>query len=342
MTITRVGLIGYGSIARTHQLALAHIDTARVTAATGSRKGDQDPPAGLTWCTSVEELLATDVDLVGICSPTAVHAEQVRLALDAGKHVVVEKPPAASAAQLQELATVASARGPQLSVVSQQRFLPHPRHAVSALASGRLGRLLLGEVRLHWKRPQSYYDQAPWRATDPQGGSLANQGWHAVDLLTAFCGPAAAVAGQTATLAHDISVEDTAVAAIRFTNGALGTIVTTTGAHDGEPSVLELITDRAHVQFTDAVITRWDVPDDVPPPPPTGSRGGGGSNDPTTIEFEPHRLQWLDMIDAIQSGRPLTVKPSDAVATLALIEACYTSSCTGTVVTMNTATQADT
>jgi UDP-N-acetyl-2-amino-2-deoxyglucuronate dehydrogenase len=287
---------------------------------------------GVVSCGSAAELVArTDVDIVAVCSPTALHAEQALLAIEAGKHVVVEKPPAATAAGLIELAEAADARGVLLSVVSQQRFLPHPRYAAAVLASGRLGRLLLGEVRLHWRRPQSYYDQAPWRATDPQGGSLANQGWHAVDLLTSLCGPAIAVAGHAATLAHRVTVEDTTVAAIRFANAALGTIVTTTAAPDGEPSVVEVLTERAHIQFTDAEITRWDVPAGVPAPPATAASGGGGANDPTRIEFEPHRLQWTEVVGAVQGRQQLTVTARDALSTLELIEAVYRSSSTRAV-----------
>lgn len=333
MTVTGVGLIGYGSIARTHQAAIEHTDGARLVAVAGSPGRPPVAPPGLAGCGSVAELVArADVDVVAVCSPTAMHAEQALLAIEAGKHVVVEKPPAATAAGLVELAEAADAKGVLLSVVSQQRFLPHPRYAAAVLASGRLGRLLLGEVRLHWRRPQSYYGQASWRACDPLGGSLANQGWHAVDLLTSLCGPAVAVAGHAATLAHDVAVEDTAVAAIRFANAALGTIVTTTAAPDGEPSVIEVLTERAHIQFTDAVITRWDVPADVPAPPATAVSGGGGANDPTRIGFEPHRLQWTEVIGAVQGRQPLTVTARDALGTLKLIEAVYQSSRTGTVV----------
>lgn len=324
-------------------MALEHTDGAELVAVCGPSPAATPPSTGLPWCADVGELVSRpDVSVVGICSPNAMHARQVRLAIEAGKHVVVEKPPAATPGELRELATAAEDRGVILSVVSQQRFLPHPRHAAAILASGQLGRVLLGEVRLHWHRPQSYYDQASWRARDRQAGSLANQGWHATDLLTLLCGPAASIAGHVAALARDIAAEDTATATIRFRNSALGVLVTTTVAPMGEPSVIEVITDRARIRFDDALITRWEVPDGVPPPPPTGSSGGGGANDPTKIEYEPHRMQWREVIAAIDGGHQLSATAWDALATLELIDGVYRSSTTGTVVSLRTTGHAGT
>ncbi|HVX45022.1 MAG TPA: Gfo/Idh/MocA family oxidoreductase [Mycobacteriales bacterium] len=323
-----IGIIGLGAIGRTHAQAIATIPGARVVAVTG-----RSDLAGAVRFDAAGDLLArNDVDVVGICSPPGVHAEQIRLAIEAGKHAVVEKSPTRTAEELAELAELAADRGVHISVVSQQRLLPHPRHIAQLLHSGRLGHPLLGEIRLHWHRPQSYYEATPWRSTDPHAGSLANQGWHALDLLSWFYGPVQSVGAMTATLGHRIEVEDTTSATMRFRSGALGSVVTTTATPPGRPSTLTLLTDQATITLSNSTIEQWDVPAGTPEPPPD-SAAGSGAADPTLIGIAGHRALWCDVVDALRDGRAPTVTAIDGARTVGLIEAVYESGRTGTLVT---------
>ena len=118
----------------------------------------------------------------------------------------------------------------RLFVVKQNRFNVPVLKAREALEAGRLGKLVLGTVRVRWCRDQSYYDQDAWRGTWAQdGGVIANQASHHVDMLGWFMGPVESVHARGARALVDIEAEDTVVATLRFRNGALG-IVEATGA----------------------------------------------------------------------------------------------------------------
>lgn len=330
---TPVAIVGYGMIGRTHREALAAVPEAELVAVVSRRGGPPDDEtadlSGVRWFHTQEELhAAVRPEIVAICSPSGQHADQTKLALEHGTHVFVEKPPAGTVDELNALNALAQRQKRHLSVVSQYRMRPQLAHVATLIKNGTLGRPLLGEMRLHWHRPQSYYESAPWRANDAHGGSLPNQGWHTVDLLTWYFGPASEVGGITATLAHDIGVEDTTSSTIRFASGALGSVVTTTTTPPGEPSELRLFFDQGSIRIQDTQVTDWDLPDDVPPPPSDGDTGSGAA-DPAAIGADSHRRQWQDLVDAVRGGTTPSVTGVDALPTLALIEAIYESAETG-------------
>lgn len=334
-----VGIIGYGLIGRTHAQALAGVD-GTVLQSIASRRGqsaanpDETYLDDARWYHSPDDLYANGVpDVMAICSPSGDHADQIRAALEHGAHVLAEKPPAGDAGELQELIDLARNRGRTLAVVSQQRLEPQLMHVARVIHHGALGRPLLGEVRLHWHRPQSYYDDAPWRATDAHGGSLANQGWHAVDLLTWFFGPASAATAQTATIAHDVSIEDTTVASVRFRSAAMGSIVTTTATPPGEPAEIRMFFERGAVTIHDTKIVEWHAPDDVPAPP-SATTTASGAADPAAIGAIGHHRQWADLATAIRTETPPAVPAEQSLHTLALIDAVYRSADTGKAVTI--------
>src|SRR5687767_13141046 len=113
----------------------------------------------------------------------------------------------------------------------------------AALEAGRFGKLVMGTVRVRWCRPQSYYDQDPWRGTWAlDGGVLSNQASHHVDLLEWMMGEVDSVFAKSATALVNIEAEDTAVVLLRFRSGALGVIEATTAARpkdlEGSISIL--------------------------------------------------------------------------------------------------------
>jgi predicted dehydrogenase len=121
--------------------------------------------------------------------------------------------------------------GAKLFVVKQNRFNVPVLKLRQALEAGRFGKLVLGTVRVRWCRQQAYYDQDPWRGTWAlDGGVLANQASHHVDLLEWMMGEVDSVFAMSATALANIEAEDTAVVTLRFRNGALGVIEATTAA----------------------------------------------------------------------------------------------------------------
>lgn len=318
----RVGIVGYGAIGRTHAEAVRA--TGGQVVAVAGRAAAADSP--FAYHADHRQLVARDdIDVVAICSPSGLHAQHALDAIAAGKHVVIEKPLALDLGDGERVIQAARDRGVLLSVISQRRFEPDLRYLQARIAGGELGRALLGEANVRWWREDSYYSSAAWRGTVAlDGGALMNQAIHIIDLLRWLLGPVDQVCGATATLAHAIESEDTAVAAIRFAGGALGSIVATTAARPGVPAELILSFERGSVAFAGAGISRWDLP--VPPPPTASPAARGGESDPAAIGVLGHIAQWRDITEALAAGRRPFVSGEDALATLALVLSIYESS----------------
>ncbi|HRQ79467.1 MAG TPA: Gfo/Idh/MocA family oxidoreductase, partial [Gemmatimonadaceae bacterium] len=173
-------------------------------------------------------LAEADCDAVAIATPSGLHPAHGILAAKAGKHVISEKPMAITLASADALVKACDDAGVHLFVVKQNRLNATVQLVKRALDTGRFGRLFLANTTVHWARPQSYYDQAPWRGTwEFDGGAFMNQASHYVDLMQWLVGPVESVIAKTATMARKIEAEDTGAAVLKFRNGALGVIEVT-------------------------------------------------------------------------------------------------------------------
>ncbi len=323
----RVGIVGFGSIGRTHLAAISAQPDAEVVAV--SRRAPLDEPIGIDCHADYRDLLRRDdIDLVVICSPSGLHADQALATLEAGKGVVIEKPIALSVEAGRQVVGLARETGRFLSVISQRRTEDALRLVDQALADGTLGRPVLGEALVRWSRDQRYYDSADWRGTRAMdGGVLTNQAIHAIDVLCWLFGPVGSVTGSTATLVRSMEAEDTAVASLRFASGALGSITATTAIYPGMPAEINVFCSRGSASLHDAAVARWDVPG--VPEPALDANVGSGSTNPAAIGDLGHRRQWRNIIDAYRSGERPLVTGEDALATYAVIAAIEESSRTG-------------
>jgi UDP-N-acetyl-2-amino-2-deoxyglucuronate dehydrogenase len=226
----RFAIVGCGRISKNNIEALAkhsaHAEVVAVCdiepAALAAAREATGAPGFLRY----EELLEkSDADVVVLCTPSGLHAQQAVLAARAGKHVVTEKPMATRWQDGKRMVEACDAAGVRLFVVKQNRrntTLQLLKHAVD---EGRFGRIYMVTVNVFWTRPQAYYDSARWRGTwEFDGGAFMNQASHYVDLLDWLVGPVESVQAYTATLARDIEVEDTGVMAVRWRSGALGSV----------------------------------------------------------------------------------------------------------------------
>jgi UDP-N-acetyl-2-amino-2-deoxyglucuronate dehydrogenase len=133
--------------------------------------------------------------------------------------------------------------GKLLTVICQHRFDAASLLVKDLLQSGKLGKIILATASVKWWRTQKYYDEGDWRGTWALdgGGAVMNQGIHTIDLLQWLAGEIDTVYAQTRTAAHErIEVEDTAVAALTFKSGAIGTYVASTAVYDGLPVKIDL------------------------------------------------------------------------------------------------------
>jgi UDP-N-acetyl-2-amino-2-deoxyglucuronate dehydrogenase len=341
--MTGFGIVGTGVIAALHAAAIRTLPDARLAAVTdvvpgaagafaAARGGAAEP--------DLDALLARpDVDVVCVCVPSGLHAEIGVRAARAGKHLAVEKPVDVTLAAADRLIEAARAAGVALTVISQHRFDPGLIELKRLIDEGALGRLVLGEASTKWYRAQAYYDSAAWRGTwAMDGGSLMNQGVHYVDLLRWCMGPAAEVTAVCATQAHQVEVEDTALAVVRFSSGAVGTIVSTTAAYPGFPQRLEITGTGGTVIVEDGRITRRALTGQLADGTVAdgtveeGAAGPGAAADPAAIEVASHAAQLADLLAAVAEGREPAVGGQAGRDALEIICAVYESARTGQTV----------
>ena len=331
----RFGIIGCGLISNWHADAILRIAGAELVAATDvsekSRKAFSEKYKVKVY-DSVEELLASDIDVVSICTPSGLHAPQAIQAANAGKHVIVEKPMAITLQQADEIIEAAEKNSVKISVISQLRFSQSIQKVKNAINENLLGRLVSGDVYMKFFRSQEYYDQSGWRGTWKMdgGGALMNQGIHGIDLLCYLMGPVKYVHGFTRTLARNIEVEDTASAILEYENGALGVIQGTTSIYPGLPRRIEISGDKGTIILEEDKIVKWCIEgQETPDEFVSGSSTNKSFSDPAAFGIEGHILQISDMVDAINSNRRPMVDQYEGRRPVELILSIYESSRTG-------------
>lgn len=341
----RFALIGTGNISGVHAEAIRDIPGAELVAAFSLAGMDAfcekwacQPAA------SLHELLArTDVDAVCITTPSGMHGEAAIAALNAGKHVLCEKPIEITVEKIDAMLAAANKSGCILSAVFQSRFGEGALTVKRAVDAGRFGRLTMCSAYVKWWRTQAYYDSGAWRGTweIDGGGALMNQGVHAIDLLTWFAGVPSEVKANIATLAHDrIAVEDTAVAVLKFPNGALGVVEGATSTYPGWNKRVEISGDKGSVVLEDDTIKFWQFEQELPEDEAIrsgrvgGANIGGGVANPLAISTEGHRRQIEDLCHAIREKRQPAISGRDARNAVAVIRAIYQSAQTGQTVTV--------
>ena len=332
------GIVGAGTVAGFHAAALAMVPGARLVAVTDVDQERAEGFAAQHGCVAVaglDTLLGRgDVDVVAVCVPSGRHAEVGVRVAGAGKHLVIEKPIDVSLDAADRLIAAASAAGIKLTVISQHRFDPGLIELRRLIDAGALGRLLLGQASTKWWRGQEYYDSAGWRGTwAMDGGALMNQGIHYADLLAWCLGPVAEVSAVTATQTHTMEAEDCALATVRFTSGALGTITASTSVVPGFAQRLEISGTEGSVVIEDGVIVyrgfrdgRAEDAGDV--------AGAGAAASATDLDAAAHAAQIGDLLVAIEEDRDPAVTAADARATLELVCAVYQSAREGKPVTL--------
>lgn len=336
-----IGIVGIGMIAGFHAKAIRELKGARLAGIVGRNEGRTQAFAASVqapfWTTDLKALLARpEVDVICVTTPSGAHLEPALEAIRAGKHVVVEKPIEITVERASALIDAAQKAGVLLCPIFQARFGDGARSVKAAIEAGRLGKLVLCSAYVKWFRAAAYYENT-WKGSQALdgGGALMNQGIHAVDLLQWFAGMPASVAGFTTRRVHTgIEVEDTAVGALRFESGALGTLEASTGAYPGWSRRLEICGETGSVCLEDDKITRWDFAvaqpgDEALRAPKAPDALGSGAGAPNAISYEGHRRQLQDLVDALQGRGSLAIDGAQARNAVAIIRALYRSAQSG-------------
>ena len=226
----RFALVGCGRIAKNHLGAIAtHKDRCEIVDVCDIVPDVLKAAAEETGATphaTLEEMLAkTNADCIVLTTPSGLHPQQTIQAAAAGFNVMTEKPMATRWKDGLAMVEACDRAGVKLFVVKQNRRNATLQLLKRAIEARRFGRIYSVAINVFWTRPQDYYDSAKWRGTwEFDGGAYMNQASHYIDLLDWLIGPLESVMAYTATLARDIEVEDTGVAALRWRSGALGTL----------------------------------------------------------------------------------------------------------------------
>jgi predicted dehydrogenase len=341
------GIIGCGMIAEFHTRAINDIPGARVVAAYSRNPANAEKIAGMAHreCQiydDLEPMLARpDLHVVCICTPSGAHLEPALKSARAGKHVVVEKPLEITLPRCDAIIEACDSAGVRLCTIFPSRFTAANRRLKEAIEGGRFGRLTMGDTYVKWWRTQQYYDSGGWRGTWnlDGGGALMNQAIHNVDLLYWLMGDVESIVAQTATLAHvRIEVEDTAVACLRFRNGALGVIEAATSAYPGLLKRTEIHGDRGSARVEQDDLTLWDFQEKVPSDNEvfaTMAAASGfkaGASDPRGITHIGHRDQLADFLHAIDRSAAPMVDGREGRKSVEIIRAIYQSARSGQLV----------
>jgi UDP-N-acetyl-2-amino-2-deoxyglucuronate dehydrogenase len=284
-----------------------------------------------------QNLLADpDVQAVSICTPPFIHLQQSVEALQAGKHVLCEKPVVPNLAALDEIATAERRAGHIFSGVFQSRFGRGAQQVKALIERGRFGRLLLGFTQTLWMRDAAYYG-VWWRGSWAQecGGASVSQALHGIDMLLWLMGEPSHVYAEADTLKMDIEVEDTAAVVVRFRSGALGQILATVNCQDNR-SRLEIYGERLGAVSSEDAYQSTKAPFRLTADDAAYLEDVQREADELVPSEPPflHLGMVEDFVSALEQGRRPLVTVDECRPSLELVTALYRSAMTGEVVSL--------
>ncbi len=327
----RFALVGCGRIAHNHIGAIkAHADRCELVDVCDSIQDRVAEAARITGARGhqhLSELLEhTTADCVILASPSGLHSLQAIEVARAGKHVMTEKPMATRWHDGLEMVRACDAAGVRLFVVKQNRRNRTLQLLKGALEKGRFGRIYLVNINVFWTRPPEYYTSAKWRGTwEFDGGAFMNQASHYVDLLDWLIGPVESVMAYTGTLARNIEVEDTGVAALKWRNGAMGSINVTmlTYPKNLEGSIT-ILGERGTVKIGGVAVNdiqHWEfaVPD------PVDEQISAASYETASVYGFGHPLYYDNVIRTLRGEAEAETDGREGLRSLELLIAMYKS-----------------
>lgn len=315
-------ILGTGQVAGARLAAVCDVVEARARAF-----GEKYSVPYFTGHHRMMRALGTRIDVINIATPSGTHAGICLDLAPYGRHLVVEKPMALTLADADAMISACDKAGVRLFVVKQNRYNLPVLKLREAVERGRFGKLVMGTVRVRWCRTQEYYDQDAWRGTWAEdGGVFANQASHHVDLLQWMMGDVISVYAKSATRLVDIEVEDTGVAVLKFSSGALGIIEATTATR---PSDLEgsisILGENGTVEIDGFAVNRmqtWRFRDNAESDREVLERYR--ENPPNVYGFG-HLRYLQDVVSSIVNDQPGAVDGRAGRRSLELITAIYES-----------------
>ncbi|MEF3304943.1 Gfo/Idh/MocA family protein [Paenibacillus sp. GYB003] len=318
----RFAVVGCGGISSSHFIGIERAPEAELAAVcdvNAMRAEEYGAKYGVKAYSDYGKLLAApDIDVVCLCTPSGMHADQTIQAAEAGKHIVCEKPMAIQLHDAERMVEACETLGVKLATIFPRRMSPASRFVKQLLDDGRLGRLSLCSGYVKFYRDQAYYDSAGWRGTWAMdgGGAMMNQGIHTIDLLQWLAGPVESLHGYAANVLRSIEVEDTAVVSLQFKSGALGSIEATTTAYKQPDHRIVLHGDKGTIVLTgDEITTLYVIGEKIEIP----------AFEPFSVVPDGHAAQIRDMAQAVLHDRQPVITGRDGKHSLEIILGTYES-----------------
>ncbi len=336
MDQVRIGIIGMGNIGTAHANAILEGKVkGAVLSAVCNRSPERLQPFPMAKHFQEAEALlqCREVDAVLIATPHFDHVPQGIAALEAGKHVLLEKPIAVHKAEAEQLIAAHTGKSLVFAAMFNQRTDPRYQQLKAMIDDKELGSI----HRIHWTitdwfRTEAYYQSSQWRATwkGEGGGVLLNQCPHQLDLWAWLFGmPKQVRAFCQLGRFHDIEVEDAVTAYLEYDQGTTGVFTTTTGEAPGV-NRLEIAADHGLVTVHASGLEF--LRNDTPARQFSQSHSGGFSKPPTSLQqtsFEDtgpgHDRILSNFVDAILTGAPLIAPAEEGLHSIELANAMLLS-----------------
>ncbi len=279
---------------------------------------------------SIEDLLASDleIDVVNIASPNGFHADHALQALEARKHVVVEKPMSLSKADAEKVIFKALQVHRQVFAVMQNRYSPPSVWIKEMIESGRLGKVFMVQLNCYWNRDNRYYKAGSWHGNKAlDGGTLFTQFSHFIDILYWLFGDLQNIKSRFYDFNHEgmTDFEDSGIVTFDFLNSGTGVLNFSTSVWDKNlESSMTIIAENGAVkiggQYMDKVeychVKDYEMPDLAPTNPGNdyGAYKGSAQNHNYVIE---------NVLDVIHNRATITTNALEGLKVVEIIERIY-------------------
>lgn len=329
------GLLGAGLIAPFHARALKASNVAELVAVADTDPARRDKLAAEFACTRYPTLEAmledAAIDVVSVLTPNHLHYDAVLKAAHAGKHVLIEKPPALSLREVDEMAAACAAAGVKASVTVQCRTRQAVQAVRQAIRGGRFGRIHHADAYMKWFRSADYYRMDAWRMSRRSGaGVTIQQAFHYVDLLQYLVGPPRTVHARMRNLAHpEVDLEDTLLAFIDYENGAQGVVQASTALWPGTDIRIEINGENGTAIMVGERVETWKFRDEQPQDAEIRGYGSSavatGATGAADLGFRDHQVVIEDLARAVATGAEPAITLENVRPTLEWSLAMYLS-----------------
>ena len=335
--ISRVGfgLLGTGLVAPFHGKAIQASGLARLVAAAdtdAARLARFTAEFGCKGYGTLAEMLADpEIQVVNILTPNHLHTEAVLQAARAGKHILVEKPPAMSLRDMDTISKAGAQADVKIGVVLQCRMRRSVQAIREALNQGRFGKVYHADAYMKWYRPADYYRMDAWRSSRRFGaGVTIQQAFHYIDLLQYLVGPVKRVHACMTNLAHPgIALEDTVVAYVTYQNGGQGVVEASKALWPGTDVRIEVNGEKGTAVLAGERMHTWRFQDEWPEDEEIRCLGSAsaatGARGAADFGFLDHQAVIEDMVRAIEGGGEPLITPASVRPTLEWALAMYQS-----------------